>query len=280
VGSTEIAGAVVTGAASGIGRALCEELHAEGLHVVAADVDTEGLERLADELTAAGERITVAVADVRDAAAVDALASDVLAAHGDLRYVFANAGVFVGGALWDTTDDDWEWALGVNVLGIVHTIRSFVPALVERGTAGHFVVTASLAGLITAPLAGLYCTTKFAAVGLAESLHHDLSLQPGHAVRVSCVVPGPVDTAIAASDRHRPGGQTATAPPPTAVLATDALAAATAAGIDPRAAARRILAGVRAGDFYVPTSDSFEVLVATHNATRLARAAPELLTYD
>jgi NAD(P)-dependent dehydrogenase (short-subunit alcohol dehydrogenase family) len=269
----------VTGAASGIGRGLCEQLAADGVRVVAADVDADALDRVVSRLAAGGAQITGIPTDVSDRGAVDALARRVLAEHDDVRLVFANAGVFVGGALWEVTDDDWAWALGVNVLGIAHMIQAFVPPLLARGTDGHIVITASLAGLISAPLAGVYCTTKFAAVALAESLHHDLSLQPDCRLRAACVVPGSVDTAIATSARNRPDG----APPtttPTATLAVDALAASTAAGIDPREAARRILAGLRAGDFYVPTGESFDRLVTAHNATRLARAAPELLMYD
>jgi NAD(P)-dependent dehydrogenase (short-subunit alcohol dehydrogenase family) len=260
--------AVVTGAGSGIGRGLCEALADAGARVVAADLDVGAAERTAD--TVGGQAVAV---DVADASSVDALA-DVAFALGPVDVVFLNAGVFAGGWLWESTDEEWDWALGVNVRGIVHGIRSFVPRMRAQATDGHVVITASLAGIVTAPMSGVYCTTKFAAVALAECLHHDLSLQDGNRIAVSVVVPGAVRTAIASRSGPSGGGRAS------AVAVRTALAEATAAGLDPREAATRILDGVRAGDFYVPTGPGFDPLVGTHNATRLARRPPELQTYD
>lgn len=270
--------AVVTGAASGIGRSLCGVLADRGAHVVAVDIEPDAL---AETVAPLGARAEAHVTDVSDGAAVRALAAAVHGTHGAADLVFANAGVFVGGLLWESTDADWDWALGVNVRGVVHTIAAFVPAMLASGRDGHVAITASLAGVISAPLSGVYCTTKFAAVALAECLHHDLSLQPdGSRIRVSCVVPAAVRSAIARSERNRPAHLASADPSEATAMVTDALAQTTAAGLDPDAAAERIVDGVLAGEFYVPTSDAFDRLVPVHADTRRRHAPPQLLMFD
>ena len=261
--------AVVTGAGSGIGRGLCTVLADAGARVVAADVDADAAAATAASVD--GRAFTV---DVRDPSSVDALA-DVAFARGPVDALFLNAGVFAGGWLWESTPEEWDWALGVNVLGIVNGIRAFVPRMRAQHSDAHVVITASLAGIVTAPMSGVYCTTKFAAVALAECLHHDLSIQEDNRIAVSVVVPSAVRTAIA-----EPRGRAAAQERESAAIVRSALADATAHGLDPLDAARRIVDGVLAGDFYVPTGPTFDTLVRAHDATRLARRPPELLMYD
>jgi len=270
--------AVVTGAASGIGAGLCRSLAGRGAHVVAADIEAGALE---DRVGTLGDRVVAHVTDVSDSVSVAELARRVHAEHAAADLVFANAGVFAGGLLWESHDADWDWVLGVNVRGIVHSIREFVPPMLRRADDGHVVITASLAGLISAPLSGIYCTSKFAAVALAECLHHDLSLQPqGTRITVSCVVPSAVRTRIASSARNRADDATPATTTEASQLVTDVLAQATADGLDAHEAADRILTEVLAGRFYVATSDSFDRLVSVHNETRRRHAPPQLLMYD
>src|SRR3954468_6658221 len=192
--------AVVTGAASGLGRAMALALADEGMHVALGDVaDTS-------EVVAAVEAKGVSVLsmklDVSKAAEVEAFA---VLAERDLGPPFLvcnNAGVSPLGAAWETSPGDWQWILGVNLWGVIHGVRSFVPRLMKRNE-GHVVNTASVAGLINPPGSGAYNVTKHAVVALSETLHHDLR-ERGSSVGVSVLCPAYVPTGIADSERNRP----------------------------------------------------------------------------
>lgn len=270
--------AVVTGAASGLGRALCLVLADEGARILAADVDAEGLAGTVDLMRAAGADGAGQPTDVTDPEAVEALAAAAFARGGSVELLFNNAGVFSGGWVWETSDADWEWVLSVNVRGVVNGIRAFVPRMAAQGTWGHVVNTASMAGIVSAPLSSPYCASKFAVVGLSECLWHDLSMQPENHLGVSVVVPSAVATRIAASARTRPAALAAPATESGRGV-NDALAQATAAGADPLAAARRILAGLRAGEFYIPTGDAYAEQCGVANETRLRQAPPRFQAF-
>lgn len=195
--------AVVTGAASGIGRALADRFAAEGMKVVLADVEEVALEAAAKELADGGAETLAVVTDVADAAAVDALAARTLEELGAVHVVCNNAGVGgLGHSTWDGPLSAWEWVLGVNLWGVIHGIRAFVPALVEQDE-GHVVNTASMAGLASVPFMGPYTTSKHAVVGLSEALFHELALR-GSAVGVSVLCPAFLRTKIFDSDRNWP----------------------------------------------------------------------------
>ncbi len=195
--------AVVTGAASGIGLALTRGLLAAGARVVMADVEAGALDKAAATLSAGGGDVLPVVTDVRDAAAVDALAARASEAYGVAQYVFANAGVSVGGATWDVTADDWQWIMGVNVFGVAHVVRSFVPPLLASGQPGRVCITASVAGYLNQPGFGAYNATKHAVVGIAESLAADLR-EIESPVGVTLLAPWFVRTRIAEGARNRP----------------------------------------------------------------------------
>src|SRR5439155_12630836 len=163
--------AVITGAGSGIGRALALRCAGAGMHVVAADVEDAAL----DETVAmvSGDAIAVPT-DVSDGAQVDALATRAFDAFGEVHLLCNNAGVFQAGLLWERTLADWTWVLGVNVWGIIHGIRAFVPRMLAQGDEGHVVNTSSLAGLVSNAFSGPYNVSKFAAAALTECLAHDL----------------------------------------------------------------------------------------------------------
>jgi NAD(P)-dependent dehydrogenase (short-subunit alcohol dehydrogenase family) len=196
--------AVVTGAASGIGRAMADRWITEGMKVVLADVEEAPLHAARDELEAGGADVLAVRTDVSDADEVEALAAATLDHFGGVHLVCNNAGVGGGGLLWETSRDEWDWVLGVNLLGVVHGIQAFVPHLVAQNE-GHVVNTASIAGFAYAPMMGPYNASKAAVVAISETLASELALQ-GSEVRVSVLCPGWVNTRIHLSDRNRPGG--------------------------------------------------------------------------
>ena len=157
--------AVVTGAASGIGRGMAQAFAAEGMKVVLSDIEAGALDRTAEELRSGGAEVRAVRTDVSQPEQVEALARETLDAFGSVHVVCNNAGVAVGGApTWESTLEDWQWILGVNLMGVVHGIRSFVPILIEQGGEGHVVNTASIAGLVTGAGNALYGVTKHAVV--------------------------------------------------------------------------------------------------------------------
>jgi NAD(P)-dependent dehydrogenase (short-subunit alcohol dehydrogenase family) len=181
--------AIVTGGASGIGRALGELLASEGARVLLADIDADGARTAATDI---GREAEWAVLDVTDARAVRALVEDVAARHGRLDYMFNNAGIVVFGAVHAMALDDWERQIDVNLRGVIHGVAAAYPILMRQGS-GHIVNTASAAGIGPAPAAAGYAATKHAVVGLSTSLRAEAAM---HGVRVSVVCPGFVDTPI------------------------------------------------------------------------------------
>jgi NAD(P)-dependent dehydrogenase (short-subunit alcohol dehydrogenase family) len=196
--------AVVTGAASGIGRGFAERFVAEGMNVVLADYDEPALERATAELSAQGGKVLGVPTDVSDGAAVAALAAKTTEAFGGVHLVCNNAGVGGGGGpLWMLSENDWKWALGVNLWGVIHGIRAFTPLMLAQGGEGHIVNTASMAGLAAPTFMGAYVATKHAVVALSEVLARDLEAF-GARIGVSVLCPGFVKTNIHATELHRP----------------------------------------------------------------------------
>src|ERR1700733_2921273 len=194
--------AVITGGASGIGKAVAVRTAAEGMKLVLADIEEPALEATASALTAEGADVLAVVTDVSDASSVQALRDRALQHFGAVHLVHNNAGVGVGGPIWEVTEEEWRWILGVNLWGVVHGISAFVPVLLEQGE-GHVVNTASIAGLSSTPGLGPYTATKHAVVAISESLFKDLRAA-GAPIGVSVLCPGFVQTGIAQSDRNRP----------------------------------------------------------------------------
>ena len=195
--------AVVTGGASGSGRAMALRFAREGMSIVLADIEPAALDRTKAEFEALGAKVLAVQTDVSRAQDVEALAEQTLQHFGAVHVVCNTAGVAPGGVVWEHTVKDWEWALGVNVWGVIHGVRVFTPILLRQRTEGHIVNTASVAGLLSLPGMGLYCVTKHAVVTLTESLHHDLA-QHSDQVRCSLLCPAYVPTRISDSERNRP----------------------------------------------------------------------------
>jgi len=195
--------AVVTGGASGLGRAMAWRFAGEGMKVVLADIEQETLDATLGEFREAGHEAHAVRCDVSRAEDVEALAQQTLATFGGVHIVCNNAGVAPGGVVWEHSVKDWEWAMGPNVWGVIHGVRVFTPILLGQNSEGHIVNTASVAGLLTLPGMGLYCVTKHAVVSLTECLHHDLAAHSDK-VRCSVLCPAYVPTRIADSERNRP----------------------------------------------------------------------------
>ena len=196
--------AVVTGGASGIGRAVATRFAEAGMRVVLADIQEDALDRTASELAAAGHQVIGVRTDVSVGESVEALAATVMAEFGAVHVLHNNAGVGVGGYLWTHTQRDWEWVLGVNLWGVIHGVRVFVPLMISQGEPAHIVNTASMAGLISVPGLGAYNVSKHGVVTLSETLERDLRIA-GVPIGVSVLCPGLVMTNIFESHRNRPG---------------------------------------------------------------------------
>jgi len=193
--------AVVTGGGSGIGAAMARAFAREGSKVVLADLDRDGMDRVAGEIASQGGEALSVHTDVASLESVAALARRTLERFGAAHIVCNNAGVGVFGPLAEATHKDWQWVMNVNVWGVIHGIEAFLPRLIAQGQGGHIVNTASMAGLAGMPGLGVYCASKFAVVGLTESLHRELS---GSGIGASVLCPMIVNTQINASERNRP----------------------------------------------------------------------------
>lgn len=245
--------AVVTGGASGIGLALAREFLSHDIRVMLADVEDGALQAAEKDLAEDFGPDSVAAhrTDVRDAAAVDALAAATFDRFVTAHIVCNNAGVAVGGLSWTIPDDRWRWIVDVNLLGVVNGIRAFVPRLVEQGE-GHVVNTASVAGLITAPLMSPYTATKHAVVALSESLYLDLRIAQGD-LGVSVLCPEWVRTNIADSERNRPDDVGPSEFELAAGERSALLESTIEQGMDPADVARAVLDGIRADRFWILT---------------------------
>ncbi|HEV3266744.1 MAG TPA: SDR family NAD(P)-dependent oxidoreductase [Acidimicrobiales bacterium] len=242
--------AVVTGAGSGIGAALCRRMGAEGMTVVAADIDGDAARVTAESI--GGHPVQV---DVSDASSVRALADESFSRFGQVDLLCNNAGVFQSGRAWEPSLDDWNWSLGVNLMGVVHGLSSFLPRMIDQGTDGHVVNTSSVAALVSGPLTAPYIVSKAAVFSLTECLAHDLA-SIGSGIGASVLVPSAVDTGIARSARVRPArfgvDETETGP-----MVLGFLAGATHAGMPADDVAGPVLDAVRSGEFLIPTKPSY-----------------------
>jgi NAD(P)-dependent dehydrogenase (short-subunit alcohol dehydrogenase family) len=247
--------AVVTGAASGIGRAMAERFAAEGMNVVLADIEAGALAKAEAEMKASGATVLSVITDVSKAADVEALAKKTIDAFGAVHVLCNNAGVPpVVGASWELTEADWQWVLGVNLWSVLHGIRVFVPIMLKQDSQCHVVNTASVAGLLSAPWASTYDVAKHGVVTLSESMHQELELA-GAKVHVSVLCPAWVKTDLMGGDRNRPASlRNAAAPaaqPPQAAALEQGFRALVAGGTDPAGVAELVLDAIRHEKFYI-----------------------------
>ena len=252
--------AVITGGASGIGRAVAERAAAEGMKIVLGDIEEGPLARAVDDLAAAGAEAIGVRTDVADRASVEALRDRALDRFGAVHLVHNNAGIGLGGPIWEVTEEDWRWILGVNLWGVIHGVATFTPLLLEQGE-GHIVNTASVAGLIVAPFLGPYNATKQAVVAMTETLFKDLQTIAAP-VGVSVLCPGFVQTRIAESDRNRPEW----APDRDTMGAAEVQGVVqnlVDGGIAPATVADRVIDAVRTNTFYILTHPELDIAITT-----------------
>jgi NAD(P)-dependent dehydrogenase (short-subunit alcohol dehydrogenase family) len=202
--------AVITGGGSGFGREIAILCGAAGMRVVLADIDVTGMNGTEVRLPPQTECLSVRC-DVSNYQSVDDLANATYHRFGECGVLFNNAGVGTAGPAWTSTLDDWTWTIGINLMGAVHGVRSFVPRMIQQGASGHVVNTASAAGLVATPGSSVYCASKFAVVGLTECLYHELRAA-NLPIGVSLLCPAFVDTGISSSERNRPSWLSATNP--------------------------------------------------------------------
>jgi len=245
--------AVVTGGGSGIGQALCYRLAAEGMAVVVADVDEVAARAVAEELGARGAQVAAVATDVRDGDQVEALATLAVARFGGVHLVCNNAGVEREGLAWESTVEEWAWVLDVNLWGVIHGIRAFVPRIIASG-GGHVVNTASMAGLVYGSFSPAYTVSKTAVVSLSEVL--SLQLRATKApVGVSVLCPGWVRTGIGDSGRHLPAGTPVAPANPTLRRVHRGLTRVLRDAMAPESVAEAVITGVLTDRFYLLPHD-------------------------
>ena len=256
--------AVVTGAASGIGRGLAEACAREGMKVVLADVDEAALAQTERELKDSGADVIAVRTDVSESTEVEALARRTLEAFGAAHLLFNNAGVGAGTTVWESTLEDWQWVLGVNLWGVIHGVRTFVPLMLGQGDECHIVNTASMAGLVSGPALGVYKVAKHGVVSLSETLCCELAIMKAK-VGVSVLCPGGVNTRIMDSERNRPADlQNASAGEsahPVVAQAEAMLRQLVETGLPPSQVAEAVFEAIRDERFYILTHDDWKMHV-------------------
>lgn len=267
--------AVITGAGSGIGFAMADRFAALGMKVVLADVDESALEVAERTLRDKGAPVTSFGVDVSKADQVEQLAAHVFESLGAAHVLCNNAGVAVGGLSWSHSLEDWQWVMGVNLWGVIHGIRAFVPRMIAQGTEGHVVNTASVAGLISSPYMSIYDVTKHAVVTLTESLKMELELS-GTSIGASVLCPGFVATKIHESERNRPDSLKAAAGGESGQQEAmrDLARQQIEAGMNPATVAEMVLEAIRDDRFYVLTHPNFSKLIRTRMENILEGRTP------
>ena len=256
--------AVVTGAASGIGRGMAETFVAAGMKVVLSDIESGALEKTTDCLRDAGADVHAVHTDVSKPEQVDELAKQTLEKYGAVHVLCNNAGIATGvggGASWKSPLNDWQWILGVNLMGVVHGIRAFLPLMIEQDSEAHIVNTASLAGLI--PGGALYGATKFAVVALSENTYLELQ-RGGYKPKMSVLCPGFVDTNIVDSERNRPAEfahQTPRQTGPDAQAFRKWFSELLKNSLSPREVGNQVLTAIREERFYILTHPEWNPLI-------------------
>ncbi|HIF63288.1 MAG: SDR family NAD(P)-dependent oxidoreductase [bacterium] len=273
--------AVITGGASGIGRALGERAVAEGMKVVLADVEEAPLALAAAELGKGGAPVLPVVTDVTSTAEVESLAERAFAEYGQVNLLCNNAGVFCAGAVWDCSDDDWRWVFDVNVFGIANCLRSFIPRMMDSGQQGYVVNTSSMAGLTSMPFVSAYHASKHAVVAMSECLHHELSFK-GANIRVSVLCPEAVATNINGAERNRPASHAVTGVNnDERQVVNDAMDEAMVEAVSATVIAERTFAAVRSERFYVlPGDDPWVYLAHRRMAGLRDRENPTFISPD
>ena len=281
--------AVLTGAGSGFGLE-CARISAKlGMNLVLVDVQQDALDAATQEMQAAGAQVLPFKLDVSNASQMEAMGAAVLARFGAPHLVFNNAGVGSGGLIWENSVKDWEWVLGVNVMGVAHGVRIFTPMMLEAAKQddawqGHIVNTASMAGLLNAPNMGVYNVSKHAVVSLSETLYQDLSLVTDQ-ISASVLCPFFVATGISQSHRNRPTELRGSRPTQSQLIGQAMSEKAVSSGkVGAADVAQLVFDAVASNQFYIyshpkaikSVQTRLEDIVQTRNPTDPFESKPEL----
>jgi NAD(P)-dependent dehydrogenase (short-subunit alcohol dehydrogenase family) len=270
--------AAVTGAGGGIGRALALRLAGEGMDLALADLDPTALAETGDLVADRGVRVVGRVVDVGEEADVAAFADLAFGELGAVHLLCNNAGVFMGGRVWTRPAADFAWTLRVNLWGILHGLRSFVPRMLEQDTDGHIVNTCSVAGLFVGPGSAPYTISKWAAFAATLSLAQELALEKSK-IGVSALCPGGVTTRIHESERSRPEAL-ATEPGEDSSFMNEMIAATVERGITPEAVAEQVLDAVRAERFLVLTHPAYAAGLPEQATALLTGGLPHMPDFE
>lgn len=267
--------AFITGGASGMGLAMVRTFAAAGMKVAVADIETQALERVAEEFAGSNGTVITLPLDVTDRAAMEQAADATEEAFGKVHVVCNNAGVAVGGNVDTMSHADWDWVLGVNIDGVVNGVQTFTRRIEAHGEGGHFVNTASMAGHIAVPGLSVYTTSKFAVVGMSEVMRNDLAASN---IGVSVLCPGVVRTAIFDSGRNRPANLAAERDTAAALLAGDGtdeemaarLAEVLANALDPEVVGDMVLHAIQNDELYIFTHPEIQQITEARHAEMTA----------
>lgn len=267
--------AVITGAASGIGRALAKEAAAKGMSLWLADVNKEPLEVLKDELTQQGTIVHTRIVDVSNPEAVESFAQDIFADGKGVDLLFNNAGVLTIGFLGEQDLKDWDWIMGVNLMGPVHGVRSFLPRMEKQGRPARIINTGSLSGLIPTGTSGIYSVSKHGVMAFSEALYHDLSMRKS-TVSVSVIAPGGVATNIADAEENRPSELKTNGDPDPGQIKIQQMVKAGLAqmGMDPDDLAQHVFSQIEKGSFWILPHDDFGPALEERTRRIIAQGVP------
>jgi NAD(P)-dependent dehydrogenase (short-subunit alcohol dehydrogenase family) len=270
--------AVITGAASGIGRSISELCAQEGMHVVLADIEEQALSQTEGALKASGASVLAVRTDVSKAGDIELLAQKTLDAFGAVHLLFNNAGVGGGTSVWESTLADWQWIIGVNLWGVIHGIRVFVPIMLKQDTECQIVNTASIAGLISGSNLGIYKVTKHGVVSLSETLFCELA-ERGSKIKVSVLCPAWVNTRIMESGRNRPA-ELRNVPvseqiTPEGQAVAKEMMRAVQTGLSPQKVAEIVFDAIRNEKFYILTHPDWKPMIQLRMENILQERSPD-----
>ena len=269
--------AVITGAASGIGRAVAFRCAADGMKVVLADIEEPPLNAARAELSDKGADVLDVVCDVSKASSMEELAEKAVTTFGGVHMVHLNAGVATGGPMWQLSEADWQWVLGVNLWGVIHGVRAFVPIMLEQNEPAHVVMTASMAGLTSGPMMSAYNVSKHGVVTMAETLRRELTMMGG-LIGVSVLCPGWVNTGIGDSGRNRPSDLQSSGVD-LANLAGGSIREVLQQGLSPDHVADLVLEAVKNDRFYILTHPEWKGLIRQRMEDILEERTPSIMMF-
>lgn len=268
----ELAGrtALITGAASGLGRAMAMRFAGEGMRLVLADIEAGPLDEVRQALSVRGAEVVAEVVDVSRVQDVDRLAAVAFDRFGTVHVLCNNAGVVKRARSWQLTLDDWQWVLGVDLWSVIYAVRAFVPRMIDRGEPGHIVNTASMAGLLPVPNLAAYGVSKSAVVALSEALQLDLDAEDA-SIGVSVLCPGFIATRITESERNRPAELTNAAPIPAVARTTTGVTAT----MDASQVAEQVVEAIMTDRFWILTHERYRDVIQERAAGIGTDARPE-----